>query len=167
MKNYAKYNAQNVLDIVNKYIDEKDSRTVNGMYFGWSKYDGTKSYYDGKGYYIKEVRDELSIFDWWNETLSASNLKKMRSFLKTAIELGYTGYVCFKVGASGCANGMWAHKVESTDGYSPDGEALYRSFSPDYTYWQVKDADGNWFPKRPEYNSCKTAAQVKKLVASI
>ena len=92
---------------------------------------------------INAVYDELSIFDWWPETLSVSNLKQMKAFLETAIKLGYKGYVCFKVGASGCANGMWAHKNESTDGYSPEGEFLYRSFTPEYTAWDARLADGS------------------------
>ena len=62
---------------------------------------------------IYDVCDRLSIFDWWNEYLSVSQLKQMRKFLETAITMGYAGYVCFKVGAAGCSHGMWAHKQES------------------------------------------------------
>ena len=61
---------------------------------------------------IRQVYDDLSIFDWWPERLTITHMKQMRTFLREAIKLGYDGYVCFKVGASGCANGMWAHKEE-------------------------------------------------------
>lgn len=94
------------------------------------------------------VCNELSIFDWWNEYLSVSQLKEMRRFLETAITMGYTGYVCFKVGTKYCANGMWAHKQESEDGYSPDGECLYHSFVSGANDWDVKLADGTWLHDR-------------------
>lgn len=94
------------------------------------------------------VCEELSIFDWWNEYLSVSQLKQMRKFLETAITMGYTGYVCFKVGAKYCANGMWAHKQESEDGYSPDGECLYHSFVSGANDWDIKLADGTWLHDR-------------------
>ena len=94
------------------------------------------------------VCNELSIFDWWNEYLSVSQLKEMRKFLETAITMGYTGYVCFKVGAKYCANGMWAHKQESEDGYSPDGECLYHSFVSGANDWDIKLADGTWLHDR-------------------
>lgn len=97
----------------------------------------------GGTYRIRNVYHILSIFDWWPETLSQSRLKDMRKFLKEAIKLGFTGYVCFKVGATCCANGMWAHKNESTDGYSPEGAFLYKSFTPDYNYWEVHTEDGD------------------------
>lgn len=100
--------------------------------------------YEYRTYRIAEVADRLSIFDWWNDNLSYSQLKDMRSFLRTAGRLGYNGYVCFKVGASGCANGMWAHKEESTNGYSPDGECLFRSFTPDYIEWDAQLPNGKW-----------------------
>ena len=95
-------------------------------------------------YYIDDVCDELSIFDWWNETLSINQLKQMKSFLETAHKMGYDGYVCFKVGAKYCSNGMWAHKEESTTGYSPDGECLYHSFVTGRNDWDAKLADGTW-----------------------
>lgn len=95
---------------------------------------------------IRSVCDDLSIFDWWPEYLSKSRLQEMRQFLKEAIKLGYTGYVCFKVGATGCANGMWAHtELETDEGYSPSKcPTLFRSFTPAYRYWDVTDRDGNW-----------------------
>ena len=94
---------------------------------------------------IDDVFEDLGIFDWWHDYLSVSQLKQMQSFLKTAIKLGYDGYVCFKVGASGCAHGMWAHKNESTTGYSPDGECLYHSFRNGDNYWDACDKSNNWF----------------------
>lgn len=93
---------------------------------------------------IYDVCDRLSIFDWWNEYLSVSQLKQMRKFLETAITMGYTGYVCFKVGAAGCSHGMWAHKQESEDGYSPDGECLHHSFRSGDNYWDVQLPNGKW-----------------------
>lgn len=93
---------------------------------------------------INDVCDRLSIFDWWNEYLSVSQLKQMRKFLETAITMGYTGYVCFKVGAAGCSHGMWVHKQESEDGYSPDGECLHHSFRSGDNYWDVQLPDGRW-----------------------
>ena len=95
---------------------------------------------------IGDIYDEFSIFDWWPEYLSKSHLQKMRQFLREAIKLGYGGYVCFKVGATGCANGMWAHTELETDaGYSPNHcPCLYRSFTPAYTYWSVTNTAGEW-----------------------
>lgn len=93
---------------------------------------------------IIDVCDELSIFDWWKDYLSLSQLKQMKKFLDLAEKLGYNGYVCFKVGAKYCSNGMWAHKEETTTGYSPDGECLYRSFTPEYTAFDRKFEDGSW-----------------------
>ena len=122
---------------------------------------------------IRLVYDELSIFDWWPENLTVSHLKQMRSFLREAIKLGYTGYVCFKVGASGCANGMWAYKEDGKadeDGYvhSPDGDAIYRSFTPDYTYWSFCK-DGKWLPEGDTpgtYDSLKTPKMLEEALAN-
>jgi len=126
---YKKYNAQPVLLAVEKYIRVLEMK--HKCHCKWSyKYKLE----------IEDCYRDLSIFDWWNRYLSLSQLKQMRTFLKEAIKLGYTGYVCFKVGASGCANGMWADRVPTTDGYSPkDKDFLYRSFTPDYTYWDICD----------------------------
>ena len=111
---------------------------------------------------IRQVYDDLSIFDWWPERLTITHMKQMRTFLKEAIKLGYDGYVCFKVGASGCANGMWAYKedgkVDGGNVYSPDGDLIYRSFTQDYTYWSVKK-DDKWMPDNEDYNSLKTIKQ--------
>ena len=95
---------------------------------------------------IDDCYKEFSIFDWWPKYLTKSKLYEMRQFLKEAIKLGYTGYVCFKVGATGCANGMWAHtELETDEGYSPNNcPVLFRSFTPAYRYWDVTDKDGNW-----------------------
>lgn len=150
MSKYESKNAQNVLDEVDRKLD--------GIYE-----QGIKSYR------IREVYDELSIFDWWNERLSKTQLLDMQRFLREAIKLGYTGYVCFKVGAAGCANGMWAHKQESEDGYSPKGEVLYKSFTPSYNYWSVKDKDGIWYPgcADDQFDSCKTVKQLEAIVAGL
>lgn len=126
-----------------------------------------KGFYFRYSFFINNVYDELSIFDWWNDVLSMSQLKDMRKFVRTAIELGYDGYVCFKVGATGCANGMWAHKRESTDGYSPDGKALYKSFTPAYNYWSFCDETESWFPlDREKYDEIKTIKQLKEAIAT-
>ena len=111
---------------------------------------------------IRQVYEDLSIFDWWPERLTITHMKQMRTFLREAIKLGYDGYVCFKVGASGCANGMWAYKedgkVDRGSVYSPDGDLIYRSFTPDYTYWSFKK-DDKWMPDNEDYNSLKTIKQ--------
>jgi len=122
-RNYKEYNAEPVLERLEQMIDRGFSRQ------------------------IRDVYDDLSIFDWWPERLTITHMKQMRAFLREAIKLGYTGYVCFKVGASGCANGMWAYKEETTTGYSPDGDAIYRSFTPDYTEYSYC-RDGNWSEER-------------------
>ena len=118
---------------------------------------------------IRQVYDQLSIFDWWPERLTITHMKQMRTFLKEAIKLGYKGYVCFKVGAHCCANGMWAHKeegkVEGKDVYSPDGDAIYRSFSPDYTYWAF-NKNGKWLPEDKEYDSLKTVKMLEEALAN-
>lgn len=95
---------------------------------------------------IADVYEDLSIFDWWLPYLSKAKLLEMRQFLKEAIKLGYTGYVCFKVGATGCANGMWAYTLNCRpDGYAPDNcPTLFRSFTPAYRYWNVTDKQGRW-----------------------
>lgn len=142
MNKYSKFNAEKVLEVVEAL------RIV-----GSSKYR------------MKDVYKELSIFDWWTDTLSQTRLAQMSDFLRKAISLGYTGYVCFKVGVAGCANGMWAYKAESTDGYSPDGEVIYRSFTTNYTTWDARLADGTWARDAvdKEWNKI-TFTDVKKVV---
>jgi hypothetical protein len=39
---------------------------------------------------------------------------------------------------------MWACKKESTTGYAPDGECLYKSFTPAYNYWSIRTESGSW-----------------------
>lgn len=116
-------NAEEVLKEVERYIEE------------------VKSYKEKYGFkkklYIPSVYKNLSIFDWFTNELSLNRLMEMRKFLKEAIKLGYTGYVCFKVGISGFANGMWAYTDESTTGYSPDCDFLYKSFTSEYNYWDI------------------------------
>lgn len=123
--NKFRCNAQDVLDRVEEFLDRPQNRF---------RIDN------------EDVYKPLSIFDWWPEYLSKSKLQEMRQFLKEAIKLGYTGYVCFKVGAKGCANGMWAHTTDCTpEGYAPNGcPTLYRSFTPSYRYWDVTDRQGDW-----------------------
>lgn len=133
---------------------------------------------------IKQVCDDLSISDWWSEgqKLTITNMKQMRAFLREAIKLGYTGHVCFKVGAHGCArerdartcdctNGMWAYKeADKVDPYFSD--RIYRSFNPDYTFWSfVKN--GEPFPVNTHekdkyislYDSLKTAKMLEEALA--
>lgn len=160
-------NANEALKNVNILISDLEDATKNNWcdhkrmtYVGWS---GKKAYRIGK------ICGEVGIFDWWNENLSLSQLKQMRNFLTTAIKLGYTGYVCFKVGASGCSHGMWAHKKESTTGYSPDGACLFHSFRSGDNYWDACDDNEVWLHKKyaTEENPCPdfTLAQIKKYTA--
>lgn len=143
-----------VAENVAKLIKESEQYKKDHPYSGYKKY------------FIINVCNELSIFDWWNDMLSLSQLKQMKSFLDTAEKLGYNGYVCFKVGASGCANGMWAHKQESETGYSPDGECLYRSFTPDHTCWDAQLADGEWAHKKLGDRCDLTLQEVKALLGA-
>jgi len=127
---YKRLNAQPVLLAVEKWIRILEARY---RYYAGSKW--CQRHYCCVP--MREVYRELSIFDWWVDELTLSRLKEMRTFLREAIKLGFTGYVCFKVGATGCANGMWANKLPTTNGYSPECEYLYRSFTPDYTCWDI------------------------------
>lgn len=140
-KDYSSLNAEPVLAKLNEMIDRGVSVSMESAYA------------------------DLSIFDWWVDRLTVTHMKKMRVFLKEAIKLGYKGYVCFKVGASHCANGMWAHKKESEDGYSPDGDCLYRSFTPDYNYWAWSDGKA-WHPDREHWDSLKTVKQLEEAMAA-
>ena len=130
------------------------------------QYKKAHPYYGYKKFFIFDVCNELSIFDWWNDMLSRSQLLQMKSFLATAEKLGYNGYVCFKVGASGCANGMWAHKQESETGYSPEGEFLYRSFTPDYLNWDAKLADGTMASQKDGSWRELTLKEVKEIIGA-
>jgi len=123
-------NRNEIAENVERYIEEAEAFKAR---FG-----------TGKKFMITYVYDDLSIFDWWNDYLSLSQLKQMQKFLETAEKLGYNGYVCFKVGAKHCSNGMWAYKRESTEGHSPDGECLYHSFVNGRNDWDAKLANGMW-----------------------
>ena len=103
-------------------------------------------------YRISDVYEELAIFDWWNETLSVSQLKQMKRFLEQARDRGFNGYVCFRVGAKGCSHGMWAFKQESTTGHSPDGDCLFHSFRSGDNYWDAR-LNGEWMSRK--YNKCE------------
>lgn len=140
-----RHNAYNVLLNVNNYIEQ-----LTNEEYKWNKKLS-----------IRKVCDELSIFDWFKNELSISNLKDMRTFLKEAIKLGYSGYVCFKVGASGCANGMWAYKETSTNGYAPNCDCIYKSFTPSYNYWSYSKNE-EFFPIRKEFNILKTIKDFEK-----
>lgn len=141
-QDFTKYNAKQVLEKLEWYINSGISRD---MY---------------------QVCEPLSIFDWWVDNLSVSKMKQMRTFLKNAIKLGFDGYVCFKVGAKCCSNGMWAHKKTSQDGYSPDGDYIYRSFSPDYTCYSG-EINGIDLTKDVKYDSIKTISQLKKAILNV
>lgn len=144
-------NAKNRADVAAN-VDEYIEKIENGML--------------SRRLRITAVFDDLSIFDWWNDYLSLSQLKEMKMFLRNAGGLGYNGYVCFKVGAAGCSHGMWAYKKESTDGHSPDGEALYHSFRSGDNYWDARLPDGRWMHEKYEMTKYKfTLKEVKAELA--
>lgn len=149
-----KKNVYEILAAVNEKIEEAQAHRNQ---FGYLK-----------KFYISDVCDELSIFDWWNDYLSVSQLKQMRTFLEQAFDRGYTGYACFKVGAKHCANGMWAYKKESETGYSPDGECLYHSFVSGRNDWDAQLADGQWMhEKYPELYEERWGFTLKQIDAEI
>ena len=176
MGEYTKYNAQAVLAQVNNYIQILENKMEYGydyvapsgatVKFSHRGYDGHK----GWSLQISSVYKDLSIFDWWNNTLSMSQLKQMKAFLERAIMLGFNGYACFKVGAVGCSHGMWAHKKESTDGYSPDGDVLHHSFRNGDNYFDM-NIDGKWMnkllPNREENEYKFTLAEVKQVLKGV
>lgn len=135
-------NAVKVLTNINKAIAELEKASKGAYNYERYSYRGFGDN-EKVSFKMDAVYNELSIFDWWNDTLSMSQLKQMKKFVETAIILGFTGYVCFKVGAKGCAHGMWAHKNESTDGYSPDGDVLFHSFRSGDNYWDM-ELNGEW-----------------------
>ena len=100
-----------------------------------------------KAFRMNAVYKDLEIFDWFTDALSLSRLKQMRSFLREADRLGFSGHTTFKVGCSGTTHGMWAYKNESTNGYSPECDCLFHSFRPDYNYWDVR-LNGTWLGDR-------------------
>ena len=136
-------NAKECLENVTRGIEELER--VQGAYNYNRRYMAV-GYSTKYKFRIREVCDEFGIFDWWNDGLSISQLKQMQKFLKNAIELGFTGYVCFKVGAAGCSHGMWAHVKESTTGYSPDGDCLFHSFRSGDNYYDI-EWKGQWAHK--------------------
>lgn len=150
MGNYEDKNRAAVAEQVDQMLEEaKEFKAKHGY---------------SKKLYIRQICDRLSIFDWWRDELSVSQLKQMKSFLRVAGELGYNGYVCFKVGAAGCAHGMWAHKNESETGFSPDGEFLYHSFRSGDNYYDVCLSDGKMgYDKVGRYDL--TLDEVKALIA--
>lgn len=144
-------NARDVLDKIEKYLaaigagDEK-SFDLRGAGFD----------------HERRVCDELSVFDWWgSDRIGKTKLKAMRSFIKLALKLGYEGYVCFKIGATGCANGMWAHRAESYNDYAPKGAYLYRSFTPDYVCYSFYSEDDAAFPPRERWGTIKTVEELE------
>ena len=160
-------NATKVLENINNCIEElEEANKGYGIDFKRMQYKGWSN---KKNFRIDAVCEELSIFDWWKETLSLSQLNEMKAFVGTAIKLGFTGYVCFKVGAAGCSHGMWAHKKESTNGYSPDGACLYHSFRSGDNYWDACDDNGKWMHDKyaTEEDSCPdfTLKQIKAELA--
>ena len=174
MGEYAKYNAQNVLDEINKHIAELE--TVDGTDWDYKRFKitalrrsgacGQRKWKSSYAFKINAVYKELSIFDWWNETLSMSQLKQMKKFVETAIKLGFNGYVCFKVGAAGCAHGMWAYKEESTNGYSPDCDTLHHSFRSGDNYWDVQ-INGKWMSADAEGRYQFTLKEVKDVLKGV
>lgn len=165
-------NAAKVLENINKAIAELDAQTNNGytVPMNWERFchKGYDSY-SGWRFNMNSVCDELNIFDWWNETLSMSQLKQMKKFVETAISLGFTGYVCFQVGAKGCSHGMWAHKNESTTGYSPRGDKLFHSFRSGDNFYDM-ELNGVWMHEKyaTEDNKCPdfTLKQIKAELAN-
>lgn len=165
---YASKNAAAVLEQVRAHMQILGDHNQQG--YGYIRpedatyrfthrgYTGSK----GWGFNIGSVCEALSIFDWWNDSLSLSQLKQMEKFLEKAIKLGFTGYACFKVGAAGCSHGMWAYTVETTNGYSPkEGKALYHSFVSDENYWDMMDLDGDWMGDRyPQHSYRWTLAEI-------
>lgn len=147
-------NAAEVLANINACIAELEEVSKT---WGNPNFDrfASKGYNTGKVFRIRAVCTELSIFDWWNDNLSMSQLKAMKKFVETAISLGFTGYVCFKVGAKHCSHGMWASTEESTDGYSPrEGNTLFHSFRSGDNYWDA-EIDKTWLHDKYEDHNCE------------
>ena len=156
-----KANAGQVLQNVKTLIEELESSKSTG----WIDLDSMMYKGTTKCYRIGAVCEELSIFDWWADTLSLTQLKQMKKFLEQAIKLGFTGYVCFKVGVKHCSHGMWAHKKETETGYSPDGDVLYHSFVPGSNYFDA-EINGIWYHEGKEWEetSKTTFRQIESFV---
>ncbi len=133
-------NAKKVLNNVNRCIEELTELNSKSRNYDFSGRCCVYGYGANRRwmFFTDSVYEELSIFDWWTDLISLSQLRQMKRFLEIAIKLGFTGYVCFKVGVKGCAHGMWAHKKESLTGYSPDGDVLYHSFRNGDNYWDAE-----------------------------
>ena len=153
-RTFEQYNAENVLKAVNKCIAELEEVCKDDSFDYDHKRFVRKGWSGKKVFRMNAVYNELSIFDWWNEELSMNQLKQMKYFIEQAIKAGFTGYVCFKVGAKGCANGMWAHNEESTNGYSPKGDVLYHSFVSGRNYYSVCVND-KWSDDELNYRQVK------------
>jgi len=129
--------------------------------------------YKSRAYSVRDICDEVGIVGWCHNTVSLSQLKQMKSFLTTAIKLGYTGYVCFVVGdsvRSYNSHGMWAYKEnEAPDRYSDrKGAVLFHSFRSGDNYWDACDDDGVRFSHKYYKESSWgkfTLEQIKKLLA--
>ena len=161
-------NAAQVLANINACIAELEEASKTWGNPNFNRF-ANKGYDTGKVFRIRAICNELSIFDWWNDNLSMSQLKSMKKFVETAISLGFTGYTCFKVGAKYCSHGMWAYKNESTDGYSPDGDVLFHSFLSGKNYYDMKLND-EWLHDKyaTEDNPCPdfTLKQIKAELAN-
>lgn len=166
MGQYANRNAEAILANVNACIAELEEAAKGAPNYKRYSYRGF-GYNEKVFFNTHSICVELNIFDWWNDTLSMSQLKQMKKFLETAIDLGFTGYVCFKVGAKGCSHGMWAHKKESTNGYSPDGDTLFHSFRSGDNYYDM-ELNGVWMhdkyaeegKSRPDFNLKQIKAEL-------
>lgn len=154
-----------VLENIKACMAELEAQCYFGTARNYDRYSH-KGWDYSKGYMfkIRAVCSELSIFDWWKENLSMSQLKQMKNFVETAISLGFNGYVCFKVGSVGCSNGMWAYTEKSTDGFSPNkGDILYHNFVSGENYWSVA-IDGDWKCITSEDRYKFTLAEVKERI---
>lgn len=157
--NIENINAKTILKKVEEYLETltlelNEFKRKRNYYYSYSR----------PSLSIRKTYTELSIFDWWKDNLSITDLKNMKHFLETAIAMGYDGYVCFKVGAKYCANGMWAHKDLSTDGHSPDGDFIYRSFTPEYVEWDA-EIDGELLSHKFEQSGF-TLRELKKILGA-
>ena len=160
-------NAEEVLKNIEELLKEaEENKRIDEYYPGgyYRPWLTKKTRFIYPKWKIREVYNRLGIFDWWNNELSVSQLKQMRSFILTAIKLGFTGYVCFKVGATGCSHGMWAHKNESTTGYSPDGACLFHSFRSGDNYWDYCNDNNEWMGNREKWEF--TLKEVKAAIAA-
>ncbi len=160
MGKYSDKNANAVLRNIKNAIAELEAIqgcTVNPDYNRYARTSWKNNRY---AFNMRAVYNEFSIFDWWNDTLSISQLKQMKKFIENAIEFGFTGYVCFKVGASGCSHGMWAAKEESTDGFSPDCDTLFHSFRSGDNYYDICLND-KWYEG---YENKYKVADIKRII---